>query len=137
MPFDSADTTSKTELFRKRREDAANLWQSIPPACFKMTAWECDSAACALGWLAILQHDGWAFDPHSPLMPYRVPHYAKFHGYAGAAQYFGISLLNAERCFGYSKATVQFHRRWFVSRITPKDVSKSLLALSYDPAALQ
>jgi hypothetical protein len=116
--------------FYEKRQKAAEVWRNVPHQVFNMENWECGSTACALGWLARENHDGWTHGFKTsrgrvPIAPNGI------EGYIGAAKYFGLSVAQAYACFGGTRGTARFHRRWFVSRITPSDVAEHLLSLPY------
>jgi hypothetical protein len=130
MPFDSTQI-EEPNIFRQRREKAAALWRKIPKNKFRMKDWECGSTACALGWLAIQEHDGWSFGELTsagrlPITPNVIADV--HHPFDGAALYFGISIINAKMCFNGSS---HIYRRLYSSDITPNDVAKTLLSLPY------
>ncbi len=114
MPFDSADTTSKTELFRKRREDAAEFWRSLPVDTFDLDKW----TTCALGWLGIKQHDGWSWPTDRKVSYYSPMNPSGIHGFEGAMNYFGLSNDDALSCF-------------YGTLVTPTDVATKLCSLPY------
>lgn len=125
---------TQDDVFRTRRERAAQVWHNVPKCVFDMSNWECGHKCCALGWLASEEFDGWSFGNYSsrgrdrgriPVAPNGL------ESYIGAARYFGISIAQATACFGDGKPTARFHHRWFERWITPTDVAKSLLALPY------
>lgn len=97
MPFDAGqiDKVDVIALYRERRENAAALWRSVPKHDFVMSDWHCGSSACALGWLAVKQVDGWRFSG---------PNNRPCIGYYddpedSAALYFGLSYDDAFELF--------------------------------------
>jgi hypothetical protein len=134
MPFDSTPI-QEPNIFRQRREQAAALWRSVPKNRFRMSHWECGSTACALGWLAIKNHDGWRFGTEVtgagrvPSPNGHTPATSNTEAFQRAALYFGINFINAKNCFEGS--AVNIYRRQHSSDITPEDVAEMLLSLPY------
>ncbi len=127
MPLDTAAYQAPfpaTTLFRHRRQAAAAIWLSIPAPGFKMRQWECGTAACALGWLARYQFDGWIWACHQPR---REPDVYQ-HPYDAAASYFDISLREAMAVFGSGKLAEVFYCS-LIEDITAAQVAKALLQL--------
>lgn len=133
MPFDIGSLTNLDGelLFRTRREGAAAVWAGVPKQVFNMEKWSCGSQACALGWLAHEGYDGWSWKGCRLPVPRGTDSPTREGTYAAAARYFGITFAQSRACFGGAYPTAKFHRRWFISRVTPADVAKSLLALPY------
>ena len=126
MPFDAMTPASDaaTELFMDRRRRAAELWRGVPHQVFNMG--RCERGAdkgCALAWLAAERHEGWHWNGHYPIGP------NNFSMYEGAAAYFGITVAYATACLAGTRATANFHGRWYISRVTRADVADALLRL--------
>lgn len=147
----SALLSCQTALYRQRRESAAVLWRSIPERQFNMQSWGCSvgnldiapnysitgeycgTHGCALGWLALRQHDGWRWikgrqgygRPMPPNGFSRAPT-------KGAAVYFGMPWRTAASCFVIGCAnweeTYPCEHEWW---ITPADVAAAVLAAPY------
>lgn len=132
MPFDSTPAIADPiALFRQRRESAAALWEKVSVEQFDMMEWgkaDCGTAACALGWLAMLEHDEWHYGGAYGSYPVRPDSDLIF---GGAALYFGITTGQAYDCFGTTSAASRFHGRVRICDVTPADVARSLLALPY------
>ena len=114
MPFDAMTPAvdAATDLFMDRRRRAAELWRGVPAERWDMGWYECGTTACALGWLAHWQHDGWEWGFGMPTVgPVFSPAIA-------AASYFGIGIDAADKMFCNGK-----------SRATPADVADALLRL--------
>ena len=141
MPFDIGDipqNETPIETYRGRRERAAALWRRVPQEVFDMTVWQCGSHACALGWLAAENFEGWWQGGMTPAG--RCPRGPDCKaGYYAAASFFGLTLAEAEACFGHPDYSATFHHRGklFASMRTvrPADVARTLLALPYFDAS--
>lgn len=140
MPFDAATAslilarapvTDPTTLYRERREKAAALWRMLPPENLNMEHWECGSTACALGWLADHQFDGWS--PGQKTMFFgRVPTRPNGRSGIGAArEYFALDYQEAKNIFGGGHATARAYGYSDVTCVTPSDVADRLLAMPY------
>ncbi len=121
------------ELYRARREQAARFWRSLPAESFDMTHWGCGNAACALGWLAAEGLNGWAWSRAGGTgVASGIPALAiGLKAYMAAAYHFGLTIQEAQSCFGPSHATAGRHGRWFARRVKPDDVARTLLAMPY------
>jgi hypothetical protein len=127
MPFDSMlGETDQIAIARRNRQRAATLWGLVRPAQFNMEDWDCGSAACALGWLARSGIDGWKAGDDS------CPEFGDYDSYDAAAVYFGLSLDDAEGCFGTYGFTARLHGRTHISMVTPADVAATLMRLPYE-----
>jgi hypothetical protein len=135
MPFDNLpQSTPDTAIWRfyDRREAAAALWRKIPESQFDMRTWRSEDGcvACALGWLAIKQHDGWYYSQGKLPMngpPIEPSSYITriMEVYSRAARYFALSIDDAIRCFW---GDISFHPQ---TRTLPDDVATTLLTLPY------
>ena len=97
-----------------------------------MTHWGCGTAACALGWLAAEKVDGWALSSADRTGAGGIPALdTGLKAYMAAAYYFGLTIQDAQSCFGSGSATAARHGRWFALRIKPEDVARTLLAMPY------
>lgn len=131
MPFDVMPIENY-ELFRERRERAARLWRSVPPANFDMQDFTCGTAACALGWLAVARVDDWQMGQCLPRRRTAGVVEAGDIPYVAAASYFGLIFTDALACFGGGRETARFHGRCHISAVTGSDVAETLLRLPYD-----
>ncbi len=137
MPFDAASPTqhSDTEVFRDRRERAAALWRGVPQREFDMQSWVCGTMACALGWLALHQFDGWWMNTGTGGGNYPTRFGRVYQPYVEAARYFGLTTETAELCFGPDYESAKFHNCYHICAVTPSDVADTLLRLPYTVAA--
>jgi hypothetical protein len=150
VPFDSTDFTptfaplTGRALYQWRREEAARVWEGIPAEKLDMELWECGTAACALGWLARLRHDGWHFSktrraclPDTPMPAGCRVSVAKgkahpaTQAFDAADAYFGLPAGTSENCFGPEMATVWFHGCVDREDLAPSDVARTLLSLPF------
>ncbi len=123
MPFDAGLDTEKSsiDLYRQRRDVAADIWRSVPKENFMMSIWHCGTRACALGWLGILRHDGWQISGTFPLWLDQSEGAGRYAPIIGAARYFGISVLQAENLFTIISG----------DNLNKEAIGESLLALPY------
>lgn len=112
-------------LYRARREAAAALWRGVPEGEFHISRWECGTAACALGWLARLGHDGWARGRRTWYGC--VPERLGTEGLFAARAYFGLTFVDALFCFTANNP--------HGTRATPITVAAHLLSLPYPTPA--
>ena len=107
---------AETDLYLNRRRMAAAAWATVPLERFDLSYWKCGSKACALGWLAEKEIDGWSWSIHcghaTPMGPDGRT------GFRGAAGYFGITPQAAYDTFAPDG-----------SERTPSSVGDTLLAL--------
>ena len=130
MPFDSTDLRIPEidpATYQARRAQAAMMWLRILPEDFNMRCFR----SCALGWLATWELDGWYWDKQTGEPRCRVvADYAKNDDpYAHAAMYFGLTVKQADLCFGWDRWTAIFHCRWRIERVGPEDVVRTLRSL--------
>ncbi len=113
------------ELYRKRREDAAALWATIPDEKFCIASWKCGTTCCAIGWLAEKQHDGWHFDtPYSNLPRIGINNSNDYDWGAKAInRYFGLTTKDTANCF---VAANSYNPK------TLAEVSEKLLSMPYE-----
>ena len=125
MPFDSLTQTDQgavvdpEAVYRERRRVCVALWENpVRPFDIRDFVHPCGTTACALGDLALREHDGWHLDQ------FRCP--VRDHGgsFLSAELYFALSERDAERCFNsggeYGKPDAE---------VTLADVSARLLSL--------
>jgi hypothetical protein len=125
MPLDSTTYTGDlTALYIKRREAAAKIWRAVPKKYFDISLYRCGSTACALGWLALKNHDGWHWDKEGEL-PEWISEISDDRD--SEAAYFGISEDQATDLFGYGNYDVFYGH--INRRILGSDVADALLAL--------
>ena len=110
----SDSLTEYQELIKSRRESAAALWESIPHDQFDMTDWHCGTTACALGWLALKEHDGWKLNYCGGVS------WGKYSYYTAAEKYFDLpnayELFNSTGCFYHKSSKL----------VQPKDVASAV-----------
>lgn len=131
MPFDAASSENpNTLLYTKRREGACAIWERVPRQVFDMRQWksDCGTKACALGWLAAEEYDGWHWvKGHTgENLPVR------FDGenvYKDAAKYFGLTVAEATALFGCWRPTASTYKRWSIKGVRPTDVAKRLRSM--------
>jgi hypothetical protein len=141
--------TVTAELIRERREGAARFWRELPldeehvfdlrtfqaPAYYTFAGEGCGTAACAAGWLAIHEIDGWHWASG------RMPGRDRINAYGSnvrdeLAAYFGLAPGEANRIFYLTIDVVdpetgvsETERRYGVDvrLVTPAMVAEALL----------
>lgn len=138
MPLDSTDfrlPEIDPATYQARRAQAAMVWLRVRPEEFDMRYFR----SCALGWLATREFDGWHWE--TPICEPRcrvVADYAKDNDpYGHAAAYFGLTVNQADLCFGWDRWTAIFHGHWRLQRVEPQDVVRTLRHLSVTVPAAQ
>jgi hypothetical protein len=121
MPFDAANPPIEV-IFQQRRERAATFWGTIPDIEFDISTWEsgcpeCNTTACALGWLANSEFEGWSWVARIGRIPRGPDGETGFHA---AMLFFGLSNFDARRCF---------HSHYYTSPRRLSTVAERLLTM--------
>jgi hypothetical protein len=119
MPFNSTDfriPEIDPATYQARRAQAALMWLRIPPAEFDMRYFR----SCALGWLAAWEVDGWYWDKLNGEPRCRVSCRLCQERWpvCPCATYFGLTVNQADLCFGWDRWTAIFRGRWRIERLS-------------------
>lgn len=142
MPFDTLPQNplvadfDPAELFRQRREAAIAAVLARAPdetGTFDFLDFECGTAACFLGWMARLGHDGWERRERGSRIPTwgrattGLSAWGADRTFLHAAEYFGLSFDGAAAVFGGEGSTGLYGKSR--CNVSARDVADKLRAM--------